>query len=142
MNPPGKAIMATSRSKSSGVDKYIADFPRPVQTVLRKVRSTIRKALPGAEETISYRIPAYKLDGRMVIYFAGWKQHYSLYPATSGVVAKFKREFERYEYNGKGTIRFPISEPVPEQLIAGIVKLRANENTARVKAKAAAAKKR
>ena len=72
--------MAKTDFKS--VDEYIASQPEAVQGVLERVRSTIRKAVPGAEEVISYQIPAYKLHGRAVLYFAGWKQHYSLYPAT------------------------------------------------------------
>jgi uncharacterized protein YdhG (YjbR/CyaY superfamily) len=112
-----------------------------VQRVLRRVRSTIRKALPGAEESISYQIPTYKLHGRAVIYFAGWKGHYSLYPSTSRVVATFKDDLLPYEI-AKGTIRFPLSEPVPVKLIDGIAKVRAKEVTERERAKAAAKQKR
>ena len=115
--------------------------PEAVQGILKRVRSTIRKAVPGAEEVISYQIPTYKLRGDPVIYFAGWKQHYSLYPATGHVVAAFKDELAPYEVS-KGTIRFPISEPVPVELIEGIAKVRAKEVAAREKAKAVAPKKR
>jgi uncharacterized protein YdhG (YjbR/CyaY superfamily) len=124
------------------IDKYIAGFPRPVQTVLKHVRSTIRKAVPGAEEVISYGIPAYKLNGQRVIYFAGWKQHYSLYPAGDRLIAAFKEELAPYEFNNKGTVRFPLSEPVPVKLIEGIAKFRAREAAEQGKAKAAAAKRR
>ena len=72
--------MAKTDFKS--VDEYIATHPEDVQAILQRVRSTIRKAVPGAEEVISYQIPTYKLHGGYVVYFAGWKQHYSLYPAT------------------------------------------------------------
>jgi uncharacterized protein YdhG (YjbR/CyaY superfamily) len=82
--------MAKTDFKS--VDRYIAAQPESVQGLLERVRSTIRKALPGAEEVISYKIPAYKLHGVPVLYFAGWRQHYSLYPATDHVVAAFKKE--------------------------------------------------
>src|SRR5512147_1181045 len=92
------------------VDEYIASQPETVQSVLECERSTIRKAMPGAEEVISYQIPAYKLHGRVAIYFAGWKQHYSLYPATGHLVTAFKDELASYEVT-KGTIRFPLSEP-------------------------------
>lgn len=108
------------------VDDYIASQPEANQAILERVRSTIRKALPDAEEVISYNIPAYKAPGGMVIYFAGWKQHYSLYPVTSGMLAAFGAELNAYEVN-KGTIRFPLSAPVPVKLIAGIAKLRAKE---------------
>ena len=131
--------MAKTGFKS--VDQYIASQPEAVQGILKRVRSTIRKAVPGAEEVISYQIPTYKLRGDPVIYFAGWKQHYSLYPATGHVVAAFKDELAPYEVS-KGTIRFPISEPVPVELIEGIAKVRAKEVSAREKAKAVAPKKR
>ncbi len=110
----------------NSVDEYIASQPDASRRPLQRVRSVLRKALPGAEETISYRIPAYKLDGRPVIYFAGWKQHYSLYPATGPVVATFAKDLAPYTIS-KGTIRFPLSQPVPRKLIEGIARLRAQE---------------
>lgn len=131
--------MAKTDFKS--VEEYIASQPGAVQGVLRRVRSTIRKAVPGAEEVISYQIPGYRLHGRPVLYFAGWKQHFSLYPSTDRVVAAFKDDLAPYEVS-KGTIRFALSEPVPVKLIAGIAKLRAKEVAERGKAKAAAPKKR
>ncbi|TME20618.1 MAG: DUF1801 domain-containing protein [Chloroflexi bacterium] len=112
------------------VDEYIATHPEEVQAVLQLVRTTIRKAVPDADEMISYQIPAYKLRGGRVIYFAGWKQHYSLYPASDELVEAFKDELAPYEVN-KGTIRFPISKPVPVKLIEGIAKFRAKEAAAR-----------
>ena len=112
------------------VDEYIATHPAEVQAVLQLVRTTIRKAVPDADEMISYQIPAYKLRGGRVIYFAGWKQHYSLYPASDELVEAFKDELAPYEVN-KGTIRFPISKPVPVKLIEGIAKFRAKEAAAR-----------
>jgi uncharacterized protein YdhG (YjbR/CyaY superfamily) len=131
--------MANTDFKS--VDDYIASQPAAVQSLLERVRSTIRKAVPGAEEVISYQIPTYKLPGGAVLYFAGWKQHYSLYPATDHVVAAFKDDLARYKVS-KGTIRFPLSEPVPVKLIERIAKLRAREVVERAKAKAAAPAKR
>jgi uncharacterized protein YdhG (YjbR/CyaY superfamily) len=125
----------------TSVDEYIASQPELVQGVLERVRRTIRKAVPGAEETITYRIPTYKLNGRAVIYFAGWRQHYSLYPSSSDVIAAFKNDLAKYEVD-KGTIRFPLSEPVPVTLIDGIVKVRAKEVARRDKAKAVVRKKR
>ena len=111
------------------VPEYLATLPKDTRVTLERVRATIRKAVPQGEEAISYQIPALKLEGTAVIYFAGWKQHYSLYPATKGVVAAFGRELEAYELS-KGTVRFPLSEPVPTQLIARIAKLRAEETRA------------
>jgi uncharacterized protein YdhG (YjbR/CyaY superfamily) len=116
--------MAKTDFKS--VDEYIARQPEAVQDILQLVRGTIRKALPRAEEVISYQIPAYKIHGTAVLYFAGWKQHYSLYPATEQIVKAFKEQLRPYELS-KGTIRFPLSDSVPVRLIARIAKLRAKE---------------
>ncbi|MGI8772458.1 MAG: iron chaperone [Acidobacteriaceae bacterium] len=130
-----------ARTDLKSVDEYIASQPEAVQGVLELVRSTIRKAMPGAEEVISYKIPAYKLHGDPVLWFAGWKQHYSLYPATERIVAAFKDELTPYKVN-KGTIRFPLSEPVPVKLIERIAKFRAKEVAERGRVKAVAPKKR
>jgi uncharacterized protein YdhG (YjbR/CyaY superfamily) len=130
--------MAKTDFKS--VDEYIASQSEAVQSVLKRVRTAIRKAVPGAEEVISYKIPAYKLHGRPVLYFAGWKQHYSLYPATGHVVAAFKDDLAPYEIN-KGTIRFPLSQPVPAGLIERIAKFRAKDVAERESVKAATPKK-
>jgi uncharacterized protein YdhG (YjbR/CyaY superfamily) len=117
------------------VDDYLAAQPESAQRILGRVRSAIRKAMPEAEEVISYKIPAYKLHGRVVLYFAGWKEHYSLYPASGGLVAEFRDELAPYELS-KGTIRFPLSQPVPAKLIERIAKFRAQEAATRSKAKA------
>src|SRR5438874_1413265 len=117
------------------VDDYIASQPKAIQDILERVRNAIREALPEAEEVISYKIPAYKLRGESVIYFAGWKQHYSLYPATKRVIAKFKEELAAYQIS-KATIRFPLSQPVPVKLIGRIAKFRAKEVKEREKTKA------
>jgi uncharacterized protein YdhG (YjbR/CyaY superfamily) len=115
------------------VDQYIASQPEAMRPVLERVRSAIRKAVPRAEEVISYKIPTYKLHGRPVLYFAGWKQHYSLYPSTDHIVAAFGKELARYEVT-RGTIRFPLAGPVPVKLIASIAKLRMKEVAEREKA--------
>jgi len=117
------------------VDQYIASQPEAVQGILKRVRSTIRKAVPKAEEVISYQIPAYKLHHGPVLYFAVWRRHYSLYPATDRVVAAFKDRLAPYKVN-KGTIRFPLSKPVPVSLIERIAKFRAKEVVEREKARA------
>jgi uncharacterized protein YdhG (YjbR/CyaY superfamily) len=129
--------MAKTGFKS--VDDYIASQPEAVRGILERVRRAIRKAVPQAEEAISYKIPTYKLRGSPVLYFAGWKKHYSLYPATARVVAAFKDELAPYDVN-KGTIRFPLSKPVPGKLIGLIAKFRAKEVVER--ANAAGPKKR
>jgi uncharacterized protein YdhG (YjbR/CyaY superfamily) len=110
------------------VDDYIAAQPEPVREILQRVRAAIRKAVPDAEESITYRIPTYKVDGRRVLYFAGWKKHYSLYPATDRLVAAFKEELAPYEIS-KGTIRCPLTQPVPAKLIERIAKFRAKESS-------------
>ncbi|MGB9233108.1 MAG: DUF1801 domain-containing protein [Terriglobales bacterium] len=83
------------------VDEYISAQPESAQAALKLVRSTLRKAMPGADELISYKIPAYKLHGGIVLYFAGWKQHYSLYPASKRMVAALKDQF----FAGRNTPR-------------------------------------
>jgi uncharacterized protein YdhG (YjbR/CyaY superfamily) len=103
------------------------------------VRGAIRKAVPRAQEAISYQIPAYNLDGGTVIYFAGWKEHFSLYPASDRLVKAFKNELAPYKIS-KGTIRFPLGEPVPTKLIADIAMFRAKETAERLEAKAAVKK--
>ena len=131
--------MAKTDFKSAG--HYIAAQPEAVQGVLELVRNTIRKALPGAGEVISYQIPAYQLRGETVIYFAGWKRHYSLYPVTAHLVEAFKNDMAPYELNHRGTLRFPLAQPVPVKLIARIARLRAKEVAAH-REKVAAPKKR
>jgi uncharacterized protein YdhG (YjbR/CyaY superfamily) len=111
-----------------------------VEAILKHVRSINGKAVPGAEEVISYQIPAYKLHGSTRLYFAGRKNHYSLYPAGGQVVEVFKDELAPYEVK-KGTIRFPLSQPIPAKLIAGIAKLRAKEAGDRARAKLASKKR-
>jgi uncharacterized protein YdhG (YjbR/CyaY superfamily) len=112
------------------VDDYIDSQPDGSRGLLDQVRKAIRKAMPRAEEAISYNIPAYKLDGGVVIYFAGWKKHYSLYPVNEELVAAFREELATYEID-KGTIRFPLSEPVPVKLIERIAKFRARQTAAK-----------
>ncbi|HJS58334.1 MAG TPA: DUF1801 domain-containing protein [Vicinamibacteria bacterium] len=131
--------MAKTDFKS--VDEYIAAQPEGVRPILKRVRSTIRKAVPGAEEVISYQIPAYKLPAGAVLYFAGWKQHYSLYPATAGLVATLQDDLAPYKIS-EGTIRFPLSEPVPVKLIERVARFRAKEVAGRASAKLARPKRR
>ena len=115
-----------ARTDFKSVDEYIKAQASELQPVLRRVRSIIRKAVPEATEVISYQIPAYKLAGRVFIYFAAWKQHYSIYPATDPLMAAFKGELTPYRVS-KGTLRFPLSEPVPVKLIERIARFRAEE---------------
>lgn len=131
-----------SKQRAASVPEYIAAQPKASQRALRAVRSAIRKALPDAEEVISYGIPAYRLHGYVVIYFAGWRRHYSLYPVNARRIAKLKPTSASYEVNDKGTIRFPLDQQVPIKFIAGIAKLRAREVADHAMTRAAAKKKR
>ena len=131
----------TAKTDFKSVDEYIASQPEAVRGILGRVRSAIRKAVPRAQEVISYKMPTYTLYGRRLLYFAVWKQHYSIYAATEQVVAAFQKELVSYEVD-KGTIRFPLSEPVPVKLIGRIAKFRAKEVAERDKAKAAGPKNR
>jgi len=108
------------------VDDYVAALPPEVQPVLRQVRDAIRAALPDAEERISYQIPSYRQPGGTVIYFAGWKAHYSVYPASQAMVAAFADALAPYQIS-KGTIRFPYDAPVPAALISRLAQFRADE---------------
>jgi uncharacterized protein YdhG (YjbR/CyaY superfamily) len=117
--------------RAANIDQYIAAQPAASQLALQRVRQAISKALPNAEEVISYNMPAFRLPQGIAIYFAGWKKHYSLYPATRPVVQELKAELMNYEI-GKGTILFPLSSPVPGRLIARIAKLRVKELTTKV----------
>jgi uncharacterized protein YdhG (YjbR/CyaY superfamily) len=128
--------MAKTASESTAfhsVDEYLAAQPEAVRAALTRVRATLRKALPAAEEVISYNMPTYTVNGARVLHFAGWKQHYSLYAASETIVAAFRKELAPYKIQ-KGTISFPLSEPVPEKLIERIAKFRAKEVAAPKKA--------
>jgi uncharacterized protein YdhG (YjbR/CyaY superfamily) len=117
--------MKTQRAGPKDIDDYIADFPGDVREILEKIRTTIRKAAPQAEETISYQIPTFTLKGNLV-HFAAFKEHIGFYPAPSGV-EEFQQELS--VYNGaKGSVQFPFDKPVPFALISKIVRFRVEEN--------------
>lgn len=117
--------VATKTKGFQTVDQYLAAQPPHVRPALEKVRRTLQKALPKAEEVISYQIPAYKLGGRIVIFFAGWKEHCSLYPLTAAVLAEVGADPEKYEVNDKGTLKLPLSKPMPVGLIAKLARYHA-----------------
>jgi len=112
------------------VDAYIDRYPKDIQRRLKQMRSTIRKAAPGASETISYGIPAFKTS-KMLVWYGAFANHIGFYPGA-GVVARFKKELSRYKF-AKGSIQFPFDEPLPLPLVTRIVKfrMRANEATSR-----------
>jgi len=117
--------MNKSESKCQSVDEYISGFPKNVQEKLKSIRMIIKNAAPEALETISYQMPAYKLNG-ILLYFAGYKNHIGFYPLASAIKA-FKSKIENYNYS-KGSIQFPIDEKLPKDLIEEIAEYRVAEN--------------
>jgi len=117
--------MITIRSRFETMDQYIAIFPRDVREVLQELRRVIRESAPRAEETISYGIPAFKLNGNLV-HFAAWKNHIGFYPGSSAIEA-FKDQLSTYK-QAKGSVQFPLDKPVPFDLVKRIVKFRVEEN--------------
>jgi uncharacterized protein YdhG (YjbR/CyaY superfamily) len=105
----------------ASMDEYIATFPDEVQEILKKVRSTIKAAAPKAEEKISYGMPTFTMNGTYLIYFAGWKNHISIYPVPGGDAA-FNKAVKPY-IAGKGTLKFSLDKPIPYELITQMVKL-------------------
>lgn len=125
-----------AKTDFQSVDEYLAAQPAAVRAVLARVRSTIRKAVPRAEERISYQMPAYKVDGTWMLGFAGWKEHFSLYAFGAAMLEAFGDELKPYAAS-KGTLRFPLSERVPLGLIGRIAKFRAAEAAVKQAKKAA-----
>jgi uncharacterized protein YdhG (YjbR/CyaY superfamily) len=118
--------------KPGNVEQYIAFFPEQTQKLLQHVRATIQKAAPGAEEVISYGMPAYKENG-MLVYFAGYKNHIGFYPTGVGIDA-FKKEIAGFK-NSKGAVQFPLDEPMPVALITKMVKFMVRFNKEKQKLK-------
>ena len=116
--------MKTSNRLPKSIDEYIAGFPSDVQEILKQIRTTIKKVAPDAEEAIKYQIPTFVLNGNLV-HFAAFKNHIGFYPTPSGVEA-FKDELSRYQ-SAKGSVQFPIGEPIPFGLIEKMVKFRVKE---------------
>ncbi len=108
------------------IDQYIDSFPEDVQVVLQKIRQAIREAVPEAEETISYQMPTFNLHGTYLVYFAAWKNHIGLYPVTAGMEAAFANELSGL-MSSTGTIKFPLNQPIPCELIGKIAVFRAGE---------------
>jgi len=123
--------MAGTRKTPASIDEYIAGFSPEVQSILERIRSTIRKAAPAAEETISYQIPAFALNG-VLVYFAAFKKHIGFYPPVRGDPA-LEKAVSRYA-GEKGNLQFPLAEPIPYALIGRIVKFRVKQNLARATA--------
>jgi uncharacterized protein YdhG (YjbR/CyaY superfamily) len=115
----------SSQKQIKSIDEYINTFPKEIQEILESLRKVIKKAAPMAEETISYRIPTFKFNGNLV-HFAAFKNHIGFYPTPSGIEI-FKKELSAYE-TSKGTIKFPIDQPIPFDLVKKIVEFRVREN--------------
>ena len=124
--------MPTKRTAYKNIDEYIASFPKDTQEILETLRMTIRAAAPAAEETINYGIPTFTLKGNLV-HFAGYKKHIGFYPTPSGI-EHFKAELAGYE-QAKGSVQFPIDQPIPYDLVSKIVRFRVEENLAKAEAK-------
>ena len=124
--------MKTTGIKFSTVDEYLSAFPAGTKKILQQVRKTIKQAAPGAEEVISYNMPAFKLNG-MLVFFAGYENHIGFYPTPSGIEA-FKKELSDYK-QAKGSVQFPLDEPMPLDLITKIVKYRVKENAGKATTK-------
>jgi len=123
--------MGVSSSSPGTIDDYIAAFPADVRKILERIRTTIRRAAPQAVETMSYRIPTFKLHGNLIS-FAAYQKHIGLYPAPTGS-KRFNERLSAYRAE-KSTVRFPLDRPIPFTLITDIVKLRVKDNLSRAKA--------
>jgi uncharacterized protein YdhG (YjbR/CyaY superfamily) len=117
----------TTRLIARSIDEYTTQFPAEVQRVLREMRSLIAASAPGATETISYAIPTFDLNGRHLVHFAAFKHHVGFYPTSSGIAA-FKEELKPYK-SAKGSVQFPLGQPLPGDLIRRIVEFRVKETT-------------
>jgi uncharacterized protein YdhG (YjbR/CyaY superfamily) len=120
-----EAAMATPTS----VEKYLAALPAEPRAALEKLRKTIKAAAPGATESISYQMPAFKDHGRFLVSYAAFKNHCSLFPASKAVLEELGEELKPY-FSAKGTIRFKADKPLPDALVKKIVKVRIEENAA------------
>lgn len=118
--------MSSSNKAFKTINEYISTFPKGVQVVLEELRQVIRKSAPEAEETISYGIPTFDLNGFHLVHFAAYKNHIGFYPTSSGITA-FKKELSLFK-TSKGTVQFPLTESIPFDLVKRIVKFRVEEN--------------
>lgn len=126
--------MAHAQTPITTIDQYIDTFPKDVQSKLQTIRTLIKEEAPEAKEAISYKIAAFNLNNRYLIYFAGWKDHISIYPFSSDM-EEFIEGSSAYKISGKGTIQFPINRPLPIPLIRKIIQHRININIANSKKK-------
>ena len=124
--------METNQSGYNSIDEYIAAFPQEIQIILQEIRAVIKESAPKAEEKISYQMPTFFLNGNLV-HFAAFKKHIGFYPTPSGINA-FQKELSIYK-GAKGSVQFPLDEPMPLKLISRIVKFRTAENLKKARLK-------
>lgn len=117
--------------QGAGIDDYIAGYPKEVQTLLRQMWTTIKKAAPKTEESIKYGVPTFRLEGKNLVHFGGFKNHIGFFPGPAGIAA-FKKELAGYK-TSKGTIQFPLDKKLPTMVITKIVKFRVTQNNAKKK---------
>ena len=123
--------MAMSRGQFKTIDEFIASFPKNVRNLLEELRGVIEESAPGAEETISYGIPTFDLNGRHLVHFSAYKSHVGFYPTSSGIRA-FKKELSSFK-TSKGTVQFPLDKTIPFDLVKRIVKFRVKETESKKK---------
>ena len=109
------------------MDEYVAKFPKNVRDILEELRRVIKESAPKAEETISYAMPAFRLNGKSLVFFAAWKNHIGFYPSGPSAIEAFKKELSPYK-QAKGTVQFPLDKPIPFDLVKKIVRFRVKEN--------------
>ena len=123
--------VAMSRGQFKTIDEFVASFPKNVRNLLEELRGVIEESAPGAEETISYGIPTFDLNGKHLVHFSAYKSHVGFYPTSSGIRA-FKKELFPFK-TSKGTVQFPLDKPIPFDLVKRIVKFRVKETESKKK---------
>ena len=131
--------MENKKAGPNSIDEYIASFPEETQKILQELRAAIKAAAPGAQEKISYQMPAFAQKG-ILVYFAAWKNHIGFYPTSSGTQA-FKQELSVYK-SSKGSVKFPLDKPLPLDLISNIVRFRVAENLKKAEEKSSKRKQK
>ena len=124
--------MPMSTNHSRTVDEYVASFPKSVRDILARLRRVVREAAPQAEETMSYGMPTFNLDGKPLVFFAAWKNHVGFYPVNSSIAEKFKNELAPFKM-AKGSVQFPFDKPVPFDLVRKIAEFRVKESKSKTK---------